>query len=97
MNPGHHEDLVEVTVKYAAAEDLLKNSAVPVTETIGSFRARVLDAFELADGAVAGGSSVIYVLFHDRQPIENMNLTVGQLAGEGKHLHLKLAQQVIQG
>ena len=90
------ETKVKVIVHYPPAAGPFKDEAHR-SETIGHFKPRVLTAFGLVEGQLPDGNTVTYTLFHHKDPLENANQTLDELAGEHKELTLKLAQQITQG
>ena len=66
------------------------------TTRIGDVKTASLSHFGLSEGP-SGGGAVVYVLYLDKSPIENMSETVGGLAGDKSILQLKLSQQLTQG
>jgi len=87
---------IKVIVTYPAAkrpfdEEILR------TVTVGELKNAVLTAFGLVEGQSADGKTFIYTLYHQKTPLENLNETIGQIAGEKPSLELKLSQQVTQG
>jgi hypothetical protein len=57
----------------------------------------VLVAFDLAEGQNEEGNTVTYTLYHEKTPLENLNQTLGEVAGHHHELTLKLGQQITQG
>jgi hypothetical protein len=88
---------VDIVVVYPAARDDLKETGVNRGETLGQLKARVLIAFELTEGQGPDGNITTYIFYHDKQKLENLNETLGQIAGHAHVLKLKLAQQIIYG
>ena len=88
-------DLLHVVVHYPAAEEPFK-AEVDRNTTVGQLKAQVLLMFHLGEGQ-STGSSVIYILYHLKTPLENLEQSLGTLAGDQKVLQLKLSQQIIQG
>jgi hypothetical protein len=66
-------------------------------ETVGTLKSAVLAAFGLTEGQSADGGTFTYTLFNHKTPLENLNETLGQVAGDEHTLELKLSQQVKQG
>jgi hypothetical protein len=87
---------LKVVVHYVAAEQPFKEDATP-GETVGQLKSRVLAAFGLTEGQTPDGNIVSYTLYHHKTPLENMNQTLGELAGHQHVLQLKLVQQITQG
>jgi hypothetical protein len=87
---------VKVVVTYPAAKKPFE-AEVPRTETVGDLKKAVLAAFGLSEGQSADGKTFTYTLYHHKTPLENLNETVGQVAGDEPNLELKLSQQVTQG
>jgi hypothetical protein len=90
-------DTLELIVAYPAAEDDLKQSGVSRQETLGQAKARVLVAFELTEGAGPDGTMISYLFFHEKEKLEDLNRTLGQIAGHQEVLRLKLSQQIVYG
>lgn len=88
---------LDLVVVYPAARDDLKETGVNRSETLGQVKTRVLTAFELTEGKGPDGNTTTYVFYHDKQKLENLNETLGQIAGAEQLLRLKLAQQIIYG
>ncbi len=92
-----HENKLRVTVHYVAAGEPFKDDNADRSETVGHLKQRVLVYFGLTEGQTPDGNNAIYTLYHQKTPLENLNQTIGELAGEQKVLQLKLSQQIIQG
>lgn len=88
---------LRVVVHFPAAEEPFKDDAAARTETVGQLKQRVLNAFGLVEGQTPDGNITTYTLYHERQPLEDANRTLGDLSGDRKVLQLKLAQQIVQG
>jgi len=88
---------IKVTVHYVAAAEPFKDAAADRNETVGHLKSRVLDTFGLAEGQLPDGNIATFSLYYHDTPLENMNQTIGVLAGEHKVLQLKLNQQITQG
>lgn len=91
-----HDHKLQVVVHFPASGKPF-NEDVDRNETIGQFKPRVLAAFGLHEGQGPDGSTTIYTLYHDKTPLENLNQTLGEIAGDKKILQLKLSQQITQG
>jgi hypothetical protein len=91
------QDKLKVVVHYAAAAKPFKDDDVDRSETVGHFKARVLEAFGLVDGATQDGKQVVYFLQHGDQRLEDMSQMLGAVAGDKHELQLNLVQQVTQG
>jgi hypothetical protein len=91
------ETTLRVAVHYIAAAEPFKDAHADRSETVGHLKARVLLAFGLTEGSTPEGSTVIYTLYHNKTPLENLQQTLGELAGEHHELELKLVQQITQG
>lgn len=91
-----HHDKLHVVVHYPAAEEPFKDEAER-TETVGQLKVRVLSAFGLVEGQLPDGNIAAYTLYDHKTPLENLNQTLGEIAGEQKVLQLKLSQQITQG
>jgi hypothetical protein len=88
MKPEHELD---VEVKYSAATRPYKQEDVPRTETVGDLLAAVLQAFGLTPG------QTLYTLRYEGKVLENMQETLGHLAGNKHHLLFMLGQQLVAG
>ncbi len=88
---------LKVIVTYPAAKKPYEDNDAQRTETVGTLKAAVLTAFGLTEGQSADGKTFTYTLYHQKTPLENLNETLGQVAGEKHTLELKLSQQVTQG
>jgi hypothetical protein len=90
------DDQVRVTVHYMAAGKPYEQDFAR-TATVGDVKVAALQAFGLIEGANQEGNTVTYTLYDKKDAVENLSLTVGQLAGDHKVLQLKLSQQITQG
>lgn len=88
MKPEHQLD---IEVKYSAATGPFRQEDVPRTETVGQLLAAVLQAFGLTPG------QTLYTLRFEGKVLENMQETLGQLAGNKHHLLFMLGQQLVAG
>lgn len=88
---------LNVTVTYVAAKEPFKQKDVTRSETVNTLKAEVLKAFGLVEGPGTDGKTFTYTLFHGKTPLENLNQTLGDVAGDKHELELKLTQQVTQG
>ena len=91
------ENTLDIVVAYPAARDDLKQTDVGRQETLAQLKTRVLIAFELTEGKSPDGSVTSYIFYHEKQKLEDLNRTLGQIAGPEKVLRLKLAQQIVYG
>ena len=87
---------LHVMVRYAAAEKPFEEEAQR-SETVGQLKTQVLNAFGLTEGSGQGGAIITYTLYFDKRPLDNLNETLGTVAGERGALELKLVQQITQG
>lgn len=88
---------LKVTVHYVAAAQPFKDDDADSSETLASLKARALTAFGLVEESTPDGGSVSYSLTHEREVLEDLSLTLGEVAGDKKHLQLRLGRQVVQG
>lgn len=88
---------LKVTVHYPPADEPFKDHDADPEETVGHLKARVLLAFGLTEGQLPDGTIATYTLFHGKTLLENMNQTLGDVAGDKKEVQLKLSQQLTQG
>jgi len=91
------ETSLRVVVHYIAAAKPFEDAHADRSETVGRLKACVLLAFGLTEGPMPVGSTVSYTLYHHKTPLENLQQTLGELAGEHRELELNLVQQIIQG
>lgn len=96
-NESHDHHQLHVTVHYIAAAYPFKDEHADRDETVGHLKSRVLSAFGLTEGTQNNGATATYTLYHGKTLLENMNETLGTVAGEHKNLDLKLSQQLTQG
>ena len=92
-----HAALREVTVTYPAAREPFRQHDVALTETVGTLKGLVLNAFHLTEGTSPDGTVTTYTLYHGKKPLEDLNQTLGSVAGDAHELHLKLVQEIKQG
>jgi len=81
---------INVVVHATAVAEPFHDPHAAADETVGHLRTRVLQAFELSDDPS-------YRLQLDKKDLTDMTVTLGQLAGPGRSLQLKLLKQVTQG
>lgn len=92
-----NHDKLSVKVTYPAARKPYEDDDASQSETLAALKALVLTAFGLTEGTSPDGTITTYVLYHGKEPLEDLARTLGQIAGETHELHLKLAQQITQG
>lgn len=90
------QNQINVHVRYPAASKPFVDPHTQPEEALQSLKARVLVAFELQE-IQDGNQTVLYFLYKEDQKLENLSMTVGQLAGEHHELKLRLVQQIVQG
>ncbi len=88
---------LHVVVHYPAAEQPFKDEHAKRSETAGHLKTRVLTAFGLIEGQGPNNTTISYTLHHGKAVLENMDQTLGDIAGDQKVLQLKLSQQITQG
>jgi hypothetical protein len=96
MTTETHVHTLHVVVHYPAAKEPYKDNHASRTETVGTLKTRVLNAFGLSEGQ-QDGQTFTYTLYHRKRPLENLSETLGQVAGDEHTLELKLSQQITQG
>lgn len=97
---GHehnHAALHEVTITYPAAREPFRQHDAPRAEIVGTLKAAVLHAFHLAEGTTPDGTTTTYTLYYGKKPLEDLQQTLGDVAGDANELHLKLVQEIKQG
>jgi hypothetical protein len=87
----------EVMVRYPAATRPFVDPHADPQETLASLKARVLKAFQLEE-IQDPNQTIQYFLYDEKDTkLENLSLTLADIA-DGKHvIKLKLVQQIIQG
>lgn len=88
---------LHVVVHYVAAEEPFKDNNADRQETVGQLKQQVLTEFGLTEGQTPDGAITTYTLYHDKKPVDNLDQTLGDLAGDDKALQLRLVQQITQG
>ncbi len=88
---------LHVVVHYPAAEEPFKDKDARRAETVGQLKVRVLTAFGLTEGQGPDNTIISYTLHHGKATLENLDQTLGAIAGDQKVLQLKLSQQITQG
>lgn len=78
---------INVTVTYPAAGKPFQDKNAAPDETLGSLKARVLAYFKLKEGE-EGGNQVVYVLFQGKERLEDLSVTLQQVAGNAGALSL---------
>jgi hypothetical protein len=97
MIAAEAKDTLRVVVTYPAAKKPFEQDHASRKETVGTVKSAALNAFGLTEGGSADGNTYTYTLYFEKRPLENLNETLGQVAGERHTLELKLSQQVTQG
>ena|GEM_PF-2190380 len=92
-----HKEYLHVTVHYPAAAHPFVEPHASHRETVGGLKAKVLKAFHLHEGTGPDGSVTTYTLYFHKHALDNMDQTLGDLAGDNSDLKFKLAQQIVQG
>ena len=82
-----HGNAVQVIDRYGGARVPFE-AELELNETVGTLKAHVLETFRLFEGA-----TTFYDLYRDQRPLENMNETIGRLAGDHHKLELELIKQ----
>lgn len=83
---------LDVRVRYPKDGDKLDDHKVGRDETVGSFKSRVLVAFDLKEGVDEKGELVTFGLFHEQVALKDPE-TLGSVAADAHELHLKLERQ----
>jgi hypothetical protein len=96
MSHHEHTDL-NLSVTYPAAREPFHDHQASRDEPLGNLKGRVLVALGLEEGTSPDGTVTSYWLYHGKQALEDMTQTLGAIAGAAHALHLKLAQQIVQG
>ena len=87
---------VNVRVRYISAKQPFVDAKADPGETLAAFKPRVLDFFQLAEGASGGGTKT-YLFAQDGVTLDDPNATLAALA-QGKHeLKLDLLERFEQG
>jgi hypothetical protein len=91
------DETLKVIVHYIAAAKPYEQGHAGRQETVGTLKSKVLDAFGLKEGQHSDGNTYTYTLYDHKTPLENLQETLGRVAGDRHTLELKLSQQVTQG
>jgi len=84
-------EIIKVEVHYIAAKKPFVTEAKR-TETVGQLKVQALKAF----GLVEEGNKTFKLFFHKTE-LQNLDETLGQVAGDKKELKLDLEEFIIQG
>ena len=88
---------LHIVVNYVAAEKPYNNEESR-GETVGQLKSKVLNAFGLTDeGPAGGGTTIVYTLYYEKKPLENLSETLGAIAGQKEGLEMNLSKKVVQG
>ena len=85
------DNLIKLQVHYIAAGKPFRKDADP-SETVGQVKAEALTEFHLTEDATK-----TYKLFHKKQELQNLSLTLGEISGGNKELKLDLEEILVQG
>lgn len=88
---------LNVTVVYPAARKPFQDHDASPTETLAALKARVLNAFGLAETTAADGTVTTYTLYHGKDALQDLSQTLGSIADQTHALSFKLSQQITQG
>ena len=89
---------LNLTVTYPAASEPFHDKDASPAEVLGSLKERVLAAFGLVEGPSPDGQTVTtFTLYRGKDPLEDLSVTLGTVAGHAHALALKLSQQITQG
>jgi hypothetical protein len=88
---------INVTVVYPAARKPFDQHHAPPTQTLGTLKPLVLDAFGLEETTAPDGSTTAYTFYHGKEALTDLSRTLGSIAGNAHALTLKLSQQITQG
>ena len=87
---------LNLQVRYVAATKPFVEPHASPDETLQSVKAKVLAAFDLKE-IQDGNQTILYFLYKDDKKLENLSITLGQLAEDAHELKLRLVQQIVQG
>lgn len=90
-----NENQVTVGATYAGARENFKQDYARDVG-LAEVKSAVLEQFGLAETVDAAGNQTVYSLYKGNDPVE-MSFTVGDVAGEHKHLQFRLVRQVVAG
>jgi len=96
QNQAKKEDVIRVVVHYVGAGKPFEAEYAPTTQ-LSKVKQDALGAFGLLEGGTSEGNSVVYLVYSQQDRLDDLTVTVGQLAGHQKVLQLKLTQQITQG
>ncbi|MGQ0815838.1 MAG: hypothetical protein ACT4O1_15515 [Gemmatimonadota bacterium] len=95
---GRPQDTLNVSVRYAAAQQPFQDHDASRTETLVSLKARVLQQFGLTEGqGTPEGNVINYKLYHEKTELIDLSRSLGDVAGNAHALVLKLSQFIQQG
>lgn len=90
-------DEIKVSVTFIGANKPF-DTGVPPTTTVGTIKQAALDAFGLGVGPTPDGNDrITYTLFEGKTKLEDLNQSIGDVAGHAHSVHLKLVKKIIQG
>lgn len=96
LKAGHTHDTLVLRVRYIAARKPLVEEHASSSDTLAGIKPRVLQFFELAEGA-AGGGTKTYQFALEGVVLTDLSATLGSLA-QGKHeIKLDLVERYEQG
>jgi len=88
---------IKVTITYLPARRPLELE-VPPTTTVGTLKAKALEAFKEKEGPTPDGQGqIVFKLFDDERELTDLEETIGTVAGNSGHAKLKLVKQILQG
>jgi hypothetical protein len=93
----HGQRDLHVKVVYASAVHPYNDPHVDPSTTVGTLKTAVLTFFNLTEGNRPDGSVATYTLFIGKQPLEDLNQTLGAIAHGEHKLDMKLGEQITQG
>ena len=91
-----HKDSIVLRVRYAPAKAPLVQPHASTAMTLAAVKATALTHFQLAEGAVDGGTKTYQLAFDDIVQTD-LSITLGGLVSHGNQVELLLVEQFEQG
>lgn len=93
---AHNKDSIVLRVRYAPAKAPLVDPHASKAMTLAEVKATALTHFQLAEGAVDGGTKTYQLAFDDIVQTD-LSITLGSLVTHGNQVELLLIEQFEQG
>lgn len=93
---GPKKDWLDIIVTYAAAKHPFEDKHEERTTTLQQLKAAVMEKFKVGESNT-GNEQVLFWLYLGSEKLQDLSLTVGDLANGADKLELMLVQQIIYG